>query len=148
MDTVSKLGFLMRYGIVGATGGAVQTSTLYLWIDVLHLETHYLLGAVAGFCMALLVTFTLQKYWTFREHTHTEIQKQFVLYTTIALITLGLNILLLHLGKIFLENLGFDFFDGWYLVVQIAIIGALAVVSFLANYFLTFQENRSTTMDT
>lgn len=135
----SKYRLLLRYGIVGVVGGAIQTLTLYLWVGVLHLEAFYLFGAVVGFCAALLVTFTLQKYWTFRDHENTEVQRQFVVYTGIALASLGLNILLLHMSKLLLEYAGLNFFDGWYLFAQIAIIVLLAGASFIANYFLTFR---------
>lgn len=140
MNIASKFWFLMRYGIAGAIGAAIQTLALYVWVGVLHLETNYLLGATVGFCIALIVTFTLQKYWTFRDHAHTELQRQFVMYTGIALISLGLNILLLHMSKLLLERLGFNFFDMWYLVAQLAIIGLLAAMTFIANYFLTFRQ--------
>ena len=93
MNMISNYWFLTRYGIVGATGGLIQISVLYFWVNVLRLEAQYLIGAVLGFCAALLVTFTLQKYWTFRDHVHTEVRQQFITYTTVALSSLGLNIL-------------------------------------------------------
>lgn len=147
MDTIFKPWFLVRYGIVGATGGLIQISVLYFWVDVLRLEAQYLIGAVLGFCAALLVTFTLQKYWTFRDHTHTEVQRQFTTYTFIALSSLGLNILLLHSSKIVLEHFGLDFFQVWYLVAQISIVVLLAGISFLANYFLTFRVSHSSAIE-
>jgi putative flippase GtrA len=148
MDTSSKFWFLVRYGAVGVVGGVIQTSTLYVWVGVLHLEADYLAGAVVGFCAALLVTFTLQKYWTFRDHGRTEVQRQFILYSGIALFSLGLNILLLHLSKLLLERAGLNFFDTWYLLAQIAVITLLAGMSFIANYFLTFRKNYPAASDT
>jgi putative flippase GtrA len=135
----SHYAFLVRYGVVGLSGGLIQTGVLYVWVDVLHFEQQYLLGAITGFCAALAVTFTLQKYWTFQDYTHTEVRKQFVTYTLIALATLGLNILLLQVCKSVLEHFGVNFFHIWYLVTQVVIIGILAGLSYLANYFITFR---------
>lgn len=143
-DTVlSHRLLLLRYGIVGLSGGVIQTSILYLWVDELHLKSQYLVGATIGFCAALLVTFTLQKYWTFRDHVRTEVRRQFASYAAIALLIAGSNILLLHLSKSFLERFGLDFFDTWYLLAQALIVAGLALASFLANYFITFRLSRA-----
>jgi putative flippase GtrA len=143
MKSFSTLWFLVRYGLVGVSGGVLQTATLYVWVELLHLQDLYLLGAVVGFCIALFVTFTLQKYWTFKDRTVKDTHRQFILYTCIALVNLALNVLLLHVGKTFLEALGLNFFHIWYLLTQVVIIGALAAASFIANYFLTFKNRPS-----
>jgi len=147
MNIAPKFWFLMRYGISGAIGAGIQTFTLYVWVDLLHLETSYLVGAAVGFCLALFVTFALQKYWTFRDRVRTELQRQFISYTCIALASLGLNILLLHVSKLLFEHFGINFFATWYLVAQIVIIIFLAALTFIANYFLTFRGNRAVAAD-
>ncbi|HCR52232.1 TPA: hypothetical protein DIV48_01120 [Candidatus Kaiserbacteria bacterium] len=131
---------LIRYGVAGMTGALIQTSTLYIWVDVFHFEDWYLVGAVVGFHLALLATFALQKYWTFRDRAYAGIRRQFFFYTIIALASLGLNILFLHTSKLFLERLGFDFFHGWYLLAQVGSIAIVAATSFVANYSLTFRR--------
>lgn len=136
----SRYWLLVRYGIVGVTGGIIQTLFLYLWVGVLRLETHYLVGASLGFCCALMVTFTLQKYWTFRDRAEGVAHRQFALYTLIALLNLALTVLLLHASKALIEQSGFDFFDRWYLIAQVTIIVLLAGASFSANYFVTFKR--------
>ncbi len=140
MNIPSHYMYIVRYGIVGVCGGAIQTSMLYLWVDILHLETYYLLGTSTGFCLALGVTFTLQKYWTFKDSVRENIKKQFYSYTIIAIINLGLNVFLLHLSKTILEMLGLNFFQTWYLIAQVLIVGILAACSFVANYTLTFSR--------
>ncbi len=139
LTILSNYWFLVRYGIVGVCGGLIQMGTLYLWVGVFHLQSQYLFGAIVGFCLALLVTFTFQKYWTFRDFVHTKLKGQLFFYTFIALINLGLTVLFLHLSKMILESLGFDFFHIAYLIVQAVIIAFLAVASFISNYFLTFR---------
>lgn len=144
MKITSHYLFLLRYGLVGVCGGVIQTTTLYMWVDILHLETFYLVGAVVGFCLALITTFTLQKYWTFVDHAREHIQRQFFSYTLIALGNLGLTLFGLHVSRIAFEASGIAFFHVWYLVAQITIIVILSALSFLANYFITFSRGRST----
>lgn len=139
MSIPSNYWFLLRYGVVGVLGGVIQTTALYIWVELLHLQAHYLIGATAGFCLALAVTFTLQKYWTFKDFLHTQVKRQFFSYTFIALINLGLNASLLYLSKLVLEALGLNFFHIWYLMAQVSIIVILAALSFIANYFITFR---------
>ncbi len=139
MNTLANFAFLVRYGVVGVAGGLLQTLTLYLWVGVLGLQNHYLVGAVVGFCIALAVTFVLQKYWTFGHREHTRVHTEFITYTSIALASLGLNVVFQHLAKTLLEQRGFDFFNVWYLVAQVVSIGILAGLSFMANYFFTFR---------
>lgn len=142
LQNLATYWFLVRYGVVGLTGGLLQITTLYLWVDVYNLKTQYLLGATVGFCIALAATFTLQKYWTFKDRS-SRTSRQFVLYTSIALTNLGLTTLLLPLGKFVLESFGLDFFHLWYLGVQGVVIALLAALSFLANYFLTFKQPKT-----
>ena len=137
----SDYWFLMRYAIVGACGGGIQTATLYTWVEFFHLEKYYIFGSIIGFCLALLVTFTLQKYWTFRDRAHSQLKKQFFFYTSIAITNLTLNIFFLHTSKVILEALGLDFFHIWYLIVQVGIVVLLAGLSFMANYLFTFNRN-------
>lgn len=119
----------------------MQTFILYVWVSVLGLKDYYLWGLVVGFCITLIVTFNLQKYWTFagRSQQH-RTHRQLVLYALTALGSLALNTLLLFLSKQLLEGLGYDFFHVWYLVMQVLIIFVVAFASFLVNYFVTFKE--------
>ena len=133
-------GFFARYVIVGLIGALIQTTTLYVWVDVFGLHDTYLVGVVVGFCVALAVTFTLQKYWTFRDGVHERTPRQLFWYTSIALVSVALNALLLALAKATFESVGLDFFHGWYLAAQICVTGLVALSSFLANRTITFKD--------
>ena len=139
-DAYARLWFLFRYAIVGITGAVIQTLVLYAWVSVLGFYEHYLLGVVVGFCIALAATFTLQKFWTFRDRSMHRTSRQFSVYTGIALGSLGLNMLLLVGARRLLEALQLDFFHGWYLAAQVVIIVFLAGVSFVLNALITFSE--------
>ena len=131
----------IRYALVGSLAVIIQIVVLYIWVSVLGLKEWYLVGAVVGFCIALTVAFFLQKYWTFRDHTKETRRRQFVQYSAIAVANLVLNIALLSLAKIFFEYLSLDFFAGWYVLAQLGIFALCALLSFLANRFITFRQS-------
>jgi putative flippase GtrA len=135
-----KFALLLRYGIVGAFGAFLQTSFLYVWVSVLEYRETYLLGAFFGFLTALIVSFVLQKFWTFRDSTLHRTHKQFVAYGAVAVLNVLINIVLLALVKELFEYTHLDFFDGWYLVAQVVIVCIASGTSFLFNYFLTFRD--------
>lgn len=135
-----QLLFLVRYIISGGTAGAIQILGLYVWVSVLGLAAHYLWGVVIAYCIAVIVGFAMQKYWTFRESTRALIARQMSWYTIVSLVNLGLNTLILHVSKVLLELNGFNFFHIWYLVAQVFAVGVCAIVGFVLNRAITFRS--------
>lgn len=138
--TRERAFLVIRYGLVGLCGAAIQVGAFYAWVSILGLESHYLLGSAASLALALITTFTLQKYWTFRDSEASRAPMQFASYATIALGNLVLNLLLMRGAKEAFEAYGVDFFGGWHVVAQAAIVLFVAGLSFLANYFVTFRK--------
>lgn len=131
---------LTRYAIAGVCGITVQTATLYAWISLLGFQETYLLGALIAFCCALVVTFILQKFWTFRDRSLGGAHTQFLFYTVVAILNLAMNLILLMLAKSVFSALGLDFFKGWYVGAQVGIALGASAVSFLLNFFITFKR--------
>lgn len=129
---------IVRYGIVGASGALLQIVALWVWVSVLDMREYYLAGVWIGFCLALALTFPLQKFWTFKDTTP-RTRRQFFSYTVIALCTLTANTLLLSLAKTVLESMQVDFFRMWYLIADAGIVGVIALISFLLNRGFTFR---------
>lgn len=138
----ARILFLFRYGISGVVGGAIQTLFLFFWVSVLGLERTYLFGLGLGFVLALAVNFVLQKYWAFRDNERNRTSRQLLSYTVVALSGLALNALLLAGAKGVFELYSFDFFSGWYLLAQIAIVGIVAIFNFSMNFLFTFRRAR------
>ena len=136
----SRLYFLIRYGITGVAGGVIQIAFLYIWISFLGLQKSYLLGLVFGFIVALVVSFLLQKYWTFRDRATHKIPRQLLLYGTVALSGLALNAVLLAGAKEVCALLRIDFFHGWYLVIQFGIFIIVSVFNLCMNFLFTFRR--------
>src|SRR3990167_3912629 len=66
---------LVRYVISGGVSALVDLSLLYLF----NLYTHYLIAAAFAFALAFSVSFTLQKFWTFKDLSTDGIHKQTVI---------------------------------------------------------------------
>lgn len=132
---ISKWQMLLRYGITGVTGGVIQTLTLAWWVEIVsdHDQTRYRPGVILGFCTALIVTFLMQKYWTFRDRSHARATRQFILYGVIALASLFGNAWLMYL---FVEGVGM-----WYIAAQLLTIAIVSGLSFILNYLLTFRTS-------
>src|SRR3989344_4920824 len=135
----TQVSFYVRYGITGVVGALIQTSVLYTWVSLLGFQEEYLWGVAIGFGLAVITTFLLQKYWTFRDYAHYRATRQLILYCAFSIMNFGLNVFLLNMGKVVIESMGLDFFKVWYLAAQILVIGIVAVISFLSNRFITFR---------
>lgn len=129
----TRYGMLIRYGISGASGAVIQIATLAFWVEVVHdgNEGEYQVGIVVGFLLALAVTFLLQKYWTFQDRSRARARRQFAFYTFFALGNLAGNSGLMY---VLVDQYGF-----WYLGSNIVTVGFMAILSFMANRFLTFR---------
>lgn len=118
---------IVRFLISGGSAAAVDLIFLYFFTDVLHIW--YVLGTILAFCIAFIVSFMLQKYWTFLNHDHDMIPTQLTYYFCISLINLGLNTVLVYF---FVDKVGQH-----YLVAQILTSGILAIESyFIYKHFI------------
>lgn len=137
-----RILFLSRYGISGLAGGATQIVFLFIWVSLLGLEEIYLLGLGLGFVTALVTTFLLQKYWSFRDFELGGTTRQLLSYSIVAILGLAFNVILLSVAKMLFESFSLDFFQGWYLIVQTVIVGIVAVFNFSLNFLFTFRRAR------
>ncbi len=136
----ARLYFLLRYGITGVAGGVIQIAFLYVWVSFLGLQNSYLVGLVFGFIIALVVSFLLQKYWTFQDKATHKIPRQLLLYGTVAVSGLALNAVLLAGAKELCALFGIDFFHGWYLVIQFIIFCVVSAFNLCMNFLFTFRR--------
>ncbi len=126
-----RLFLVFKYGISGCVGAAIQLVTDYVFVEYLHLS--YLLGTAVGFVIAVVVTFILQKYWTFGDSEHGRAPRQFFLYGLVAFGSLALNVVLMHF---FVE-----WMSVWYMLAQMYTIVIVTGASFVCNNLLTFKES-------
>ena len=114
----------------GGTAAVVDLGLLYILVD--FFDIWYLLSAAIAFIVAFFVSFTLQKFVTFVEHSRDRIPKQLVQYFSFAIFNLGMNTLLMYIvvEKIMIH----------YLLAQIIASGIIALYSYFVYKYFIFQK--------
>jgi len=122
---------IIRYLTSGGTAAFVDLSILYVLTN--FFEVWYLLSVVAAFIVAFFVSFTLQKFWTFKDSETRKLKKQLTLYFITATSMLIVNTALMF---ILVEKFGF-----WYLSSQFFVLGGVALFSFIIYSRFIFYPN-------
>lgn len=119
----------MRYGIVGALGAVCHLATLAVLVESGLVSP--LPASVAGFAVALAVSYVLNLKWSFRTaHMGVVMVRR---YVTVSAFGFGINLIgmaaALHL------------FSVWYLWAQLICVLLVAVTNFSLNRNWTFSPN-------
>lgn len=121
---------LIKYFISGGASAAVDLIILYILTDILGIW--YLLSSIVAFAVAIGVSFTLQKFWTFRNLTTSRLYQQAALYLLIGVINLLLNSGLMYiLVEVVLL---------WYILAQVIAALVIAALSFFVYKNFIFHE--------
>ena len=91
--TENTLVQLFRYTFVGGFAFVVDFGTLFLLTEIFHI--HYLLSAAMAFILGLITNYFLSIKWVFSIRSIENKKIEFLLFSIIGLIGLGLNELLL-----------------------------------------------------
>lgn len=86
---------IARFIVAGAGGAGTQLGLLYILTDILGLW--YLASAVLAFVVAQGVSFTLQKWWTFRDLSRDRLAGKMAQYFMVGVSNLVANTALLFL---------------------------------------------------
>lgn len=121
---------VVRFVISGGSAAVVHLSVLWFLTDILDLW--YLISGVVAFLVAFVVSFLMQKYWTFKNRSVDKIKTQTGTYFFIAVFNLGLNTFMLYL---FVE-----IFHVHYLLAQLVIGAVVAVWSYFAYSHFVFKQ--------
>ena len=130
--SVRKYQRLLRYLISGGTAAAVDLVVLYILTDIF--KVHYLLSAIFAFLVAFLVSFVLQKFWTFQDRSTERMHAQAAVYFVVAAVNLVLNTLFLYVFV--------DIFHMWYIAAQVVASGLIACESFFVSRYLIFRQSK------
>ncbi len=125
--THAKIG---RYLIAGGTAAFTNIALLFVFTDFLGIW--YIASAIMAFILAFIVSFTLQKYWTFQDGSKDQIHRQAVIYLTVAVVNLLVNTGLLYLQ---VEYLGV-----YYIFAQLIASALIAVESFFVYQIFIFKK--------
>lgn len=119
---------LIKFALVGITGMGLDFGTT--WVLKERVKINKFLANAAGFSIAVVNNFLLNKYWTF-DNQNPIVTEQFVKFLVISIVGLGINSLLLF---ILLKKIKGNFY-----LVKLAVIGLVFFWNFSANYLFTFK---------
>ncbi|MFA6551967.1 MAG: GtrA family protein [Candidatus Paceibacterota bacterium] len=130
---IKNLPKIVRYIISG--GSAAAVNILFLFLLTHYVGLWYLLSSIIAFMLAFIVSFSLQKFWTFEDISTDAIHKQAGIYFFIITVNLLLNTLLMYFFV--------DFVKIQYILSQVITGGLIACVSFFAYRKFVFKNSVS-----
>ena len=122
----AKIG---RFLFSGGVSAGVDLILLFIFTDIFG--WWYLVSAIFAFLIAFGVSFTLQKFWTFQDHSREGVHAQAGIYFFVAVINLALNTLFVYL---FVEYIHLH-----YLLAQIVASLLIACESFFVYQRFIFR---------
>lgn len=120
---------IVRYLFAG--GLATGFNILILFICVHYFQIWYLASAVIAFCGGVILSYLLQKFFTFRNYSKERMHTQFLSFFIFALFMLGLNTLLVY---IFVDIIGL-----WYLSAQFISSACIACINYVYFNMVIFK---------
>jgi len=121
---------IIKFVIAGCIAGGSDLVFLYIFHGLLHWTI--LIATSVAFILSFVVSFTLQKFWTFRDYRQDKMMGQLLMYLLTGFIALNLNGFFMHL----LVNE----FRVWYLLSQFVVNLFLGLSNFLVYKFIIFKH--------
>ena len=121
---------LIKFLVTGGLATATHVSLFYVFKE--YLGWHYLIATTVGFCIAFVVSFTLQKFWTFQDRDVSKTHSQGVQFFALQLANLCVNALALF---VLVSIAGFP-----EMLSQIIVLGLLAISTFFISKTFIFAQ--------
>ena len=131
-EVVWKYRFVGKYIVAGGT--AATTNLLFLYFFTAVVGLWYVFSAVLAFIIAFVVSFCLQKFWTFEDHSTESVHAQAAFYLVVATINLCLNTALIYVLV--------EYFAIHYLLAQIMTGTVIACESFFVYRRFIFRPKQ------
>jgi putative flippase GtrA len=135
LKQIYKNKIYIKYVISGGTAAGVDLALLFIFTELLNVW--YIISATIAFFIAFFVSFTLQKFWTFRDNSTEGVYKQMSLYFAVGIANLFLNA-----GLMFVLV---DIIHLWYMLAQVVAGVFVASWSFLIYKIFIFKNQPSGT---
>ena len=113
---------IWRYIFSGLSASAVMLCSLAFFREILGLW--YLYSSTLAFILGFIVSFLLQKFWTFKDFNGSNTHKQLIAFLIVSLVNLGINTLGMF---VLVDKIGL-----WYFVSQVIVTTVIAGWSFFA----------------
>jgi putative flippase GtrA len=125
----------IKFGVTGLSGMALDFSITWFFKDVL--EINKFLANAIGFTVAVISNYFLNRFWTF--HSKARVARQFAGFTTVSVIGLLLNSLIVY---VFNHLLLLNFY-----LSKVIAVGLVFIWNFSVNYLYVFKSSKSQTTD-
>lgn len=130
IDQIYKRRQIIKFLISGSTAAGTNFIILFILVDLVHIW--YLLASGISFLISFFVSFSLQKFWTFRNKETDAIQKQAVMYFMVTIFGLLSNLLFMYIFV--------DILHWWYMFAQFVISAVIAVFNYIVYKSIIFKK--------
>lgn len=124
---------IIKYLIAGGTAAGATFLTVYFFTDIVGLW--YLASSVLAFFVGVIVSFTLQKYWTFKGEQEKEIHHQVALFLCLGVFGMVFNAAGMYLLV--------DKARLWYMIAQFITAAAIAVINYFVYQLVIFKHKQA-----
>lgn len=121
--------YIIKFFFAGSSAAIVDLIFLYFFHGVF--KWGLVFSTSLAFILSFIVSFALQKFWTFRNYSQKKIPLQLSLYVLNAIIGLNVNGFLMH----YLVNT----WEIWYMFAQVAVILLIGLYNFIVYKFVVFK---------
>ena len=119
----------IKYIIAGVIVAIFNLSFLYLLTELFNFW--YILSITISFPLVFLLSFLLQKFWTFQNKSVSVIKKQAFQHLLMAVFNIIFNLCGVYILV--------EFFSVWYMLAQFIILVILSIISFVLYKFIVFK---------
>jgi putative flippase GtrA len=130
-NSADLISFL-KYLIVGSIATGTDFLLLYFFVDFFHI--YYILAAAISFITAVIISYFLNKNWTFRDKEK-RLLPQLMKYIGINLVSLALSLIILYLLV--------EFLFVWYILAKAAATVVAVIWNFFAMRTWVFQKEKA-----
>jgi len=123
-------GKVTRFFVAGGSAAGTNLAIFYLLTSVMGF--YYVWSSIIAFIISFFVSFTLQKFWTFRDESLSGLNTQLAKYISVALFNLAVNTAMLYL---LVEYAHFH-----HLSAQLFTILTIAIWSFFIYHVVIFKR--------
>ena len=124
-----KFGKPLRYMLIGGICGMLDLLLLYVFVNYFHIW--YLHAAITSFIIVLMIGYSGQKYFTFKNYKE-NYKEQLAVFFVVAGIGLIMNTFLMFLF-VSLMNI-------WYILASIIVKFIILIWNYFANKNITFRD--------
>ncbi|MEK7642537.1 MAG: glycosyltransferase [Patescibacteria group bacterium] len=125
-----KKNILLRYLVAGIIAASTNIGLLYIFTDIFKIW--YLYSSLLSFVIAVVLSFILQKFWTFNDRETEKVHHQFGRFLGVAILGIGINTVCMYILV--------DILSIWYIFAQIITGAIIAIFNFLMYKFFIFRQ--------